>query len=67
MDFRLLRVNFLESDRPGWNDQVSFFLKMKPCFGVAIASSSRRVALVSCWIHGRDRTRLVVSGSSAGS
>ena len=57
----LFRDDFLESDRPGWKDQVSLFLKMMPCFGATMTSGNNRVAFASCFIHGRDRTRLVVS------
>ena len=63
----MFRDDFLESDRPGWKYQVSSFFRMMPCFGVIMTSGNSSVAFASCFIHGRDRTKFVVSGFGFGS
>jgi len=46
----------------GGKTRCHFFYKMMPCFGGIMASGNNRVAFALCFIHRRDRTRLVVSG-----
>ena len=64
----LFRRDFSLRDRPGWNDQdASSFFRRIPCFGAFMRSGMNRVVLASSQIHGRVRTRLVMSVVFVGS